>query len=182
MATATTLYIIFLIESECEAYLIEPVETSFKALQALHPKNDRIHLINTAITSKSGKARMTIVNPSVASNWQRGISSLREDFHRISGTQTDSTQNIIVNATTFEDLFDQLDLQKIDVLLTDCEGYDLELLKMFPFSTHQPRIIQVEMDTRNVFSPKECGYFIELMISQGYHNFQTFNEDLIAWK
>ena len=45
---------------------------------------------------------------------------------------------------TFDDLIQKYDVKKVDVLMTDVEGYDLDLLKTFPFNNIKPKVIIAE--------------------------------------
>ena len=169
-------------ESHCEAFLLEPIDYLFQSLQALHCGNQRVRCINAAISDCDGKKQMNIVKPEVAQKWQHGIGSFIQNFHTISGTNTCHMTQKEVITFTFTSLIKHLNLSKIDVLVTDCEGYDLQLIRMFPFETHPPKIIQIEFDSRLVYKPHECGEMIEILTSHGYHHFRTNQDDLIAWK
>jgi hypothetical protein len=54
------------------------------------------------------------------------------------------TEELIVNTITFDKIFELCDIESIDILKIDAEGYDLEILKMFPFNKIKPKFIQVE--------------------------------------
>lgn len=168
-------------ESKCRAFLIEPIDYLYNALKSLHHHNDRVCCINAAVSDKSETTVMYIVDPQKASDWQHGIASLDSDFHKISNTDSSTIIPKNVSTFTFQDLLQTFDIREVDILATDCEGYDLQILKMFPFCKLKPKIIISELDSRNVFSPKECGEFIEILTSNGYHDFQTFGDDIVAW-
>lgn len=56
----------YIYTSRCQAYLVEPAEASYSALQALHQKNPRVRCFNCTITDLSGTIEMTIAEPQLA--------------------------------------------------------------------------------------------------------------------
>jgi hypothetical protein len=50
----------------------------------------------------------------------------------------------IVECVTLETLFEKHAVSRIDLLLVDTEGYDLEVLRQFDFRRYRPRLIIYE--------------------------------------
>jgi hypothetical protein len=48
-----------------------------------------------------------------------------------------------IETICFDDLF--ADINELDLLLTDTEGYDGEIIKMFPFHKLKPKLIRFEL-------------------------------------
>ena len=53
-------------------------------------------------------------------------------------------EKVAVRCENFEFILDKYEISKLDLLQIDAEGYDFELLKIFPFSKVTPRIIHFE--------------------------------------
>ena len=165
----------------CKAYLLEPIHYLFSELCSLHASSPRVTCINTAISETNGRCEISYVDPKVAHSWQRGIGSLYTNFHTFSETPSEFMVREMVPSSTFENLFLNYGISGIDVLVTDCEGFDPELINLFPFHQESPKLIQIELD-RNYLTPQLCASTIETLIMAGYHNFSTDGDDLVAWK
>jgi hypothetical protein len=53
-------------------------------------------------------------------------------------------EKVAVRCENFEYILDKYEISKLDLLQIDVEGYDFELLKIFPFASVTPRIIHFE--------------------------------------
>lgn len=128
--------------------LVEPIPYLFDELVALHAGNDRVRLLNAAITEddvdhvafyaprRDSTAvvhyadQLGSLNPDHATTHHPGLRELVDE--------------IDVPALTFGGLIERYQITDIDLLLTDTEGYDVALLTLFPFSTVRPRYIAFE--------------------------------------
>ena len=53
-------------------------------------------------------------------------------------------EKVAVRCENFEYILDKYEISKLDLLQIDAEGYDFELLKIFPFTKVVPKIIHFE--------------------------------------
>ena len=169
--------------TNCNAFLIEPVPIYFKALKSEYSKFNNVECINKCITDKTGKVFMHIVNPgSEIFNWQKGIASLDANHYKRSKTNKKLIKKIEVDSINFTDLINSFNIKNIDVLVIDCEGYDIELIKLFPFNIFTPKIIMIEFDLDRVYSPEQGCEAFDFLLKNGYKYFHKDSDDLIAYK
>ena len=68
---------------------------------------------------------------------------------------------------TFSDLIQKYNIKKIDILMTDVEGYDLDLLKTFPFNNIKPKII-ISEHIHLYFQNQTLENLVSFLGDQGY--------------
>ena len=78
---------------------------------------------------------------------------------------------------TFTDIFKKYQINQIDLLQIDTEGYDGELIKLFPFDLFKPSIIHFESKHLN---KEELEIVLEHLLSNGYFIARDKAEDMIA--
>lgn len=71
----------------------------------------------------------------------------------------------VVSCTTFEKLFERGITDVFDCLLIDTEGYDLEILRMFPFEEKAPLVVVYENKHLNATDRDEAA---GMLVSLGY--------------
>jgi FkbM family methyltransferase len=164
-------------------WLVEPIPDYFMALSRKYAGRDDVTCVNVCISREDGEVEMYLVDPSKqAEEWQHGIASLDPNHFKRSGSEESLMISRKVRSVSFETLVAENKIPQVDVLVTDCEGYDLELIRMFPFDRLKPKLIQVEMDTNHVYTPDQCAELILLLVSHGYHSMRKENGDLLAWR
>jgi len=146
------------------AILIEPQPAVFhQFLQPLHQKNKNIQLINAAIALQNGTQALYTISFS-NKRWATGLASFEKQSLEKSISSgyveraakkfndplpkdpTTWIKTIDIQTLNFKTLFNNYHLQHIDVFQIDVEGYDLEILKMFPFELIKPSLIGFETD------------------------------------
>lgn len=97
-------------------YLIEPLTNYFQELEGVYSKYSSptkiIHYCNYAITENDGQARM---------NDQKGTSHISD------------SGSISVESKTWNTFVTENQINQIDLLLMDCEGYEFNILKQINF-------------------------------------------------
>ena len=165
-----------------DCYLVEPVPEYFASLEKKYAETPNVRCINTCISETNGTAEMYVLNPAAKDeDWKQGIASLDKAHHVRCEIDEKDMVCKTVRSTTFETLIEEQKIGNVDVLVTDCEGYDLKLLRIFPFEDLDVKIVQVEMDSGS-FSPAEFGEAVEIVTNAGFQNFHRFGQDLFAWK
>jgi FkbM family methyltransferase len=134
--------------------MIEPQPEIFKKLKDNYAEIeiDGISFENIAIDHDSGfKDLYTVKNPSNPEDlWAHAAASfdrshiekmLSQDSLNAGG---ECIEKVAVRCENFEYILDKYEISKLDLLQIDVEGYDFELLKIFPFARVTPRIIHFE--------------------------------------
>lgn len=137
--------------------LLEPLPDMFAKLKETYKTKSKFHLINAALTPYDGYAEIRRIPPDYVRDdepWAHGISS-------IDGTRSSFTEGPVpketaedlkarsrldrVVAMSFDTLRRKADLDRIDYLQIDTEGYDLIVLKQIDLSRYRPFLINCEI-------------------------------------
>jgi len=101
-----------------EIYSFEPVAATYQSLVECVSKSPRIRTFQLAFADRCRTARIQLVPAS-------GLNSLRNE---LSNTNSSSCGEL-VTITTLESFCAEQNISQIDLLKTDTEGFDLEVLK-----------------------------------------------------
>ena len=136
--------------------IVEPIKKYFDNI----PHEDNICYVNVAVGDTDGITTMWIAPDELVDEDSdfKGMSTV------IEGGNPLLTTEVNVPMMTFDTLFEMTEVSSIDFLKIDVEGYDGELLKMFPWHNIKPKFIQFESKHIN-----DLDYVIELLTSMGYH-------------
>lgn len=137
--------------------IIEPIPKYFDNLI----KRPNIHYLNVAVDWTDGVRIMYTANEETVSetDYTRGMSSFFQRDKRLS-------QEITVQTRTLESILDEFNFETIDFLKVDTEGYDAEIIKMFPFSKYRPTHLKVEKEH---LSLKDLSSTVRILSENGYH-------------
>jgi FkbM family methyltransferase len=139
------------------AVLVEPVREYFDALREAYRDLPTVRLENVAIAEEAGERDLYRLPPDVDPtkhghmDWLSQVSSLRPDrFERHDGDarrqaflrQFSTVET--VQCWTLGELLERHDLEHVDLLQIDAEGYDYEILRTIDFSQWRPRFINYE--------------------------------------
>jgi len=118
--------------------IVEPIK---KYLDNL-PRNQNVEYINAAITDKDGVVTMYHAPQEIIDNDSdfKGMNTL------LSHSNPNLTESTEVRSITFDTLFNLTNINTIDYLKIDAEGYDAMLLSMFPWDRIQPNYIKFESE------------------------------------
>lgn len=138
--------------------LVEPQPEPFARLARNYRDHHRLALVNAAVADAEGTRDFFTVRPGVPGmpEWSQQLASFERGnilkhrhgipAHGIPGIP-DIEQHIEVHpvrCVTFSHLLDESGATEIDLLQIDAEGYDVELLRVFPFDRIRPAIIRYE--------------------------------------
>lgn len=175
------------INKDTKVLLIEPIESAFLDLKNNYSDFTNVEFINKAIDIEKGKKKIYSVNPthydyyekkykSKDVSWLTVLASFEESHLINHGVKPYHIYSTDVDCTTFKDLIEQYNFNKLDLLIIDTEGYDNVLVKNFIEDTKiRPLIIfewihMKKNDAKNV---------IELLEANNYKFFKL-NKDLIC--
>lgn len=162
---------------------IEPIQEYYTELVSNYDGYD-VTTVNRAIYSENTKISMFKVHEKAdVPEWTRGIASFDKDFYRKSNTGLQSVIfEEIVDTITFDDLLKDYSVKHIDLLQMDAEGYDYNLLKMFPFDKFQPSIVHFEHGLPNQnMSLEQFDEILKMLSGYGYNILLEYY-DCIAYK
>lgn len=177
-------YFIHIKRNDWSGLLIEPQVLAFRKLLDLHSNNERIILENMAI-DKSESVRELYKLSFTDQRWASGLSSfLLEDLQkavesgyverrskedRISVPDDKSTwiTSELIKTDTLSNLITKhkIDIQKIDMLAIDTEGFDFEILKSIDFTVLKPKVVIYEYTHLNEQKLKDSQ---DYMMDHGY--------------
>ncbi len=140
--------------------MIEPIPKYYQSLtsQSTHPN---IYYINAAIDWVEGDRKMyTASEEQIEKVWYTvGMSSFFPNPDILS-------EEVIVKTLTLDKVFDLCKVDRVDFLKIDAEGYDSEIIKMFPFDRFKPQHIKVE---REHMDQNQLDGTLDILHSHGYH-------------
>ncbi|PYL04124.1 MAG: hypothetical protein DME31_04520 [Verrucomicrobia bacterium] len=151
--TSDPLATLLLTDSRYRGLLVEPIPMYAAMLRANYGTCSRFAIEQAAVAASSGTASMYYVDENAlkgiepgTANWVRHVASL-DRLHVIkhlspemhSAVKEASVECLAVNA-----LLSRHNIQKIDLLHIDCEGFDYVILRQFDFTTLRPRIVLFE--------------------------------------
>jgi hypothetical protein len=80
-----------------------------------------------------------------------------------------------VSTITFDTLYKRNNVERLDLLQIDTEGYDYELLKLIDFKRYRPRLLIYEHKHLNAADRAAC---TEYLVAHGY---DTMSEMMDTW-
>lgn len=128
--------------------LIEPLADEFAELKKNHKNNSNLIFENVAISNKEEVKKFYSIDKSQGDLpfWVNKLSSFDP---KIPQEVCDLYDNAIlvskdVQCTTVNKLLEKHEVKQLDLLLTDTEGYDFEILKTIDFSDLRPSMLIYE--------------------------------------
>lgn len=161
---------------------LEPIKEYYNELRITY-KNSNVLPVNKAIFEENRAITMyRVKREAITKEWEKGIASLSADHYKKSKTSVEKIVEETVEAITFEKLIADYNVNGIDLLQIDAEGYDYNLLKLFPFDKFQPSIINFEHGlTYHIMTQDQLSEIISMLISHGYKILMK-EYDCIAYK
>lgn len=143
-----------IVAHEWRGVMVEPVPYVFERLLSNYAGVPGVTMENSAIGESDGWSRFYHLAPSQdyerdgLPQWYDGIGSFSRDAVLAHGRLIPDIDSRLVETEvpclTFDSLLAKHRLEKVDLLLTDTEGYDDELLRHIDFSVHQPTLVIYE--------------------------------------
>jgi FkbM family methyltransferase len=151
-----------MIEKGWDAICVEPTLEAFDRLKNLHKERNNVICVNTAITEKKGD-NVILVNGSHYNN-DVGLLSVvcGENFD----IETPIPKDVYnwkryekVKTESFESLVQSFNINKIDLICIDAEGYDYKILKQIDLNKYEVKMVVVETDNSDELHKKYDDYF-----------------------
>jgi FkbM family methyltransferase len=137
-------------EYRWEGLLVEPIPKLFAELQKNYATQPQLRFANVALSTTDGRLTLyTVRDDPKLTDWARGITSfdrnvLLSNRKHDPNIRPELIEKVLVEAVTFRTLAARYNVEHIDLLQIDTEGFDFEVLKMFDFGRYVPAIIQYE--------------------------------------
>lgn len=150
----------FIKRDQWRGLLMEPQRSAFQKLEYIY-KNDLVTPINRAVDQMDQERKLYRVAFTDA-RWASGLSSFNEtqlknmiasghverqcvkNGVQMPDNEEDCITYDVVKCSSFESLFMEFKVPKVDLLHVDTEGYDYEILKLYPFEIYKPLIVIFE--------------------------------------
>jgi FkbM family methyltransferase len=139
-----------------KSVLVEPVPTIFDELKENFKDRDNYIFEQCAITEEDGEIKMLTVPPDVIEReglhpGYKGMSALYplrngfgSDYQRDIDVKAQFGVDIMVPTLTLNSLLNKYNLQNVDILICDTEGYDWKIFKQLDFNRIRPKVIRLE--------------------------------------
>ncbi len=154
-----------------QGVLIEPQKDVFERLKANYAQFPNFRLVNVAIADHDGSSTLFRTKPGAGPEWLGQIASFNRDVlmwhsRKLSNLNLESVvESEEVRCVTFDSLFKEVGVGKVDLLQIDAEGFDAEILRLFDIPLRRPAIVQFEHIHLSV---EDLEKSISLLVDQGY--------------
>jgi len=161
--------------------LLEPQPEPYIKLTERYRGRSRIVIRNAAIDRTNGKTVLYTVKGEGLPEWAKGMASFNKQNILKHDYMFPGLNNYVretqVDTITFQQLFADYEVSTLDLLQIDTEGFDAELLRMFPFSEIKPKLIHFE--SKHI-TKHDLEKVLDELISFGYKVARDGEEDMIA--
>jgi len=137
---------------EWRGLMVEPVPYVFERLQKNYGGIDRVTLVNLAIADRDGELPFFHMREAAPGEdvpfWYHGTGSFSREAVLGHAKNIPDVEERLVTTTvpclTFESMLARYDVDNVDLLLVDTEGYDWELLRNIDLAEVRPRLVVYE--------------------------------------
>lgn len=162
--------------------LIEPIPFFCDKLRQRYKNRPDVTVVNTAIADEGEASKpfyhLALDDPSLPA-WANGLGSFNRDVIISHADRIPDIETKIVATTvpclSFADLTVRCNLVQVDVIITDTEGYDFQILRQVNFRALQPKLVIFE---RKHLSPEEQRLGASLFTGNGYRCIDTIDNTI----
>lgn len=163
----------FILAGQWKGILVEPVPYLFQRLRNNYRGRPGIVPVNVAVGLEDGTGEFFAIAQSEGNeelpDWYDQIGSFSREHILKHATYIPHLEERILTleipTLTFDTLFRQQSIDKVDVLHIDAEGYDFELLKAFDLGRRRPKLLMFEWKHLSEDDLKKCR---QLLDNTGY--------------
>ncbi|MEB3325236.1 MAG: FkbM family methyltransferase, partial [Cyanobacteriota bacterium] len=126
---------------------IEPLREYFEELQVnCQAFASRVELLNFAIGDSDGFVELHFPDPrTVRPDGEKGHASINPEAV---GRSRDGWMSRMVPCKSMKSLINEMASKRVDVYVSDCEGYDVNLLAQLPIASLGVKVIFIELAQR----------------------------------
>ena len=171
----------YLLKYNWTGLMMEPQPGPFKRLENEYATRKGLVLLNAAIGKECVKSMLYTIESNHVPEWAKGMASFNREvilkhtslFPHIE----EYIKEVEVDTLSFEYLFNEFAIKHIDVLQIDTEGYDANIIQMFPFNKVMPAIIHFE--SKHI-AKAELKKTLDILLAKGYKIARDGEEDMTA--
>ena len=133
--------------SKVAGIVIEPLRDIFEELKFNYRKCPNILPLNAAIHNSRKIISIYRIDPKRLNDmpdWYKGTASLNIDHFKLAGIPVDLLVKDEVKCLSLNELLEEYQVSKVDLLQIDAEGYDSEIILHIDFKIFKPSIIHFE--------------------------------------
>jgi FkbM family methyltransferase len=163
---------------------LEPMPDIFEQLKKNYANYPNVILVNKAIHSSEKEMLLYRVDPDKKQypDWAKGTASFNKNHHQLGPIKKSDIIEQKVQCISLNKLIEEYDINHIDLLQVDTEGYDYEIIKMIDFTKMAPTIISFEHGMEaGIMSPQQLFEIQQLLFKHKYTVIVAEN-DAIAFK
>jgi FkbM family methyltransferase len=127
--------------------VVEPLNDKFQSLKQTYADVKSVVPVNLAVHNTEKEMLIWRVRPDLEKKlpgWAGGMGSFNSEHHKLSQLDSSFFTAEKVFCTTFDDLLTRHRIAGLELLITDTEGYDFEILRNIDFAKHRPTYIHFE--------------------------------------
>jgi FkbM family methyltransferase len=157
-----------------QGVLLEPIPYLFDRLVANHAGDPRLKFENSALALSDGPATFYRLRQTddPMPHWYDQLGTLNRDVILKHRQQIPNLDDYLIAekvvCISYESLLRKHDVSKVDLILIDTEGSDLEVLRQIDFERHRPQLLVYEQ--KHLSSPDKRAA-VDLLIRQDYRVF-----------
>ena len=152
--------------------VVEPLPDKFALLTQAYAGIDSVVPVNLAVHNTRREMQIHRVRPDLEKTlpgWARGLGSFNADHHKRARLDSSVMVSETVTCTSFDELLATHGLSQVELLITDTEGYDFEILRNVDFTRYRPAYIQFEHGLHsNVMTWDNYKELVRHLASHGY--------------
>ena len=160
--------------------LVEPLPDMFLALKENYKEQEGFVFENCAIGNEEGSLPFyRIKGDANIPDWAHGIASFdKSHIEKFDVVKPELIEEITVPTTTFSSLIKKHNVEKIDLLVIDTEGFDYEILKMVMKAKVFPDVLQYEFQHLSMSDQIECNK----LLTENNYEFISYGSDMVAMR
>jgi FkbM family methyltransferase len=164
-----------------EGILLEPQPKPYESLRRRYEGRERLKIVNAAVNRQPGKSMLYHLEGDDLPTWAKGLASfskaniLKHEY--LVDNLLHYLKQIEVESLTFEFLLNKFEWKGLDLLQVDAEGFDAEIIRMFPLHNIKPAIIHFESKHIPI---EDLELLAEKLINSGYAIAYDREEDMMA--
>lgn len=141
----------FIASHECRVVFVEPQPGPCARLRNRSMGRPGVEIVNAAIDRHTGTRELYCVKSDTAElpKWVEQIASFRREHLLKHESDAPGLSAHIeartVRTITFDDLLNEFELERLDLLQIDAEGMDADMLSWFPFQRIKPSLLHYEV-------------------------------------
>ncbi len=137
----------FVIKRNSSGLVVEPIKEYYEQLVENYKNFKNIKKINLAIHPSLSEIELYKLKKETSSSypdWTKGIASSNSDHYKKFKISDFDVERVLVKACHFMQLLANYQVDKVDLVQIDTEGFDGEIIKMIDFSKIKPKVIKFE--------------------------------------